>query len=135
MRRIFTRIFLSNAVIGLFSFVVISIVFFFLIRNALIDRTLDQLESVNTLKAQQIDNYLRNNTDFSTIQEMLFENTGMGSTGESYIVGPDNKLRSASRFFPNRPPNTIEVDIPLAGPDHTRTDYRGKQSDQLLATA
>lgn len=127
MRRIFTRIFLSNAVIGLFSFVVISIVFFFLIRNALIDRTLDQLESVNTLKAQQIDNYLRNNTDFSTIQEMLFENTGMGSTGESYIVGPDNKLRSASRFFPNRPPNTIEVDIPLAGPDHTRTDYRGKK--------
>jgi signal transduction histidine kinase len=127
MRKIFTRIFLSNAVVGLFSFAVISIIFFFLIRNALIERTLDQLEAVNALKAKQIDNYLRSNTDFSTIQQMLLENTGMGSTGESYIVGPDKKLVSASRFFPNRPPNTIEIDTPLTGPDHTRTDYRGKK--------
>src|SRR3954468_20070669 len=110
MRSIFTRIFLSNAVVGLFSLIVISVIFFFLIRNALIERTLDQLESVNTLKAQQIDSYLRSNTDFSKIQEMLLENTGMGSTGESYIVGPDKRLRSASRFFPNRPPDSIEVD-------------------------
>ena len=114
-------------IVGLFSLVVISVIFFFLIRSALIERTLDQLESVNTLKAQQIDDYLRTNTDFGKIQAMLLENTGMGLTGESYIVGPDNKLRSVSRFFPSRPPNTIEVNVDLTGSDHTRTDYRGKK--------
>jgi signal transduction histidine kinase len=99
----------------------------------LIERTLDQLESVNTLKARQIDNYLLGDDghigdyDFGKIQVMLLENTGMGSTGESYIVGDDNKLRSASRFFPDRPPNTIEYKENAIGPDHIRIDYRGKK--------
>jgi two-component system NarL family sensor kinase len=130
---IFTKIFLSNAIIGLFSLVTISTIFYFLIRDALIERTFDQLESVNTLKARQIDNYLFDKNavvseeDFSKIQSMLLENTGMGSTGESYIVGADNKLRSASRFFPDRPPQTIEYKNEGIGPDHIRTDYRGKK--------
>lgn len=43
------------------------------------------------------------------IQQILLERTGMGNTGETYLVGPDFKLRSASRFFPNKSPYTIEA--------------------------
>lgn len=221
---IFTKIFLSNAIIGLFALMVISVSFYFLIRNALIERTFDQLASVNTLKEEQIDSYFRQhqkdlqflfthdfflehfpgdlgseidsirsiydfkeisvigldiNTiystsgkafvdkefitsfgptrfryvdasesdhtkllyvisipgrgyivveeNFSKVEKLLLENAGMGSTGESYLVGPDNKLRSASRFFPDRPPLTIQVDSVSTNPDHLRRDYRGEQ--------
>lgn len=131
---IFTKIFLSNAIIGLFSLITISVIFYFLIRDALIERTLDQLASVNALKADQINRYLKRvggkeeaaiDDNFVEIQKMLLEKAGMGSTGESYIVGPDNKLRSASRFFPDRPPRTISVE--QTAPDHIRIDYRGKR--------
>lgn len=39
--------------------------------------------------------------NFQKIQSILQETTGMGSTGESYVVGPDKRMRSASRFFPD----------------------------------
>lgn len=129
----YPRIFFSNAVIGLFSLITISIIFFFLMRNALIERTLDQLESVNTLKANQINSHLIGKDgvvtkeEFTKIQAMLLENNGMGSTGESYIVGPDNRLRSASRFFPDRSPETMEFTQDAVDPDHIRIDYRGKK--------
>ncbi len=45
--------------------------------------------------------------NFQKIQRILLENTGMGNTGESYIVGPDYSLRSASRFFPDSVPGSI----------------------------
>jgi two-component system NarL family sensor kinase len=128
---IFAKIFLSNAIVGLFSVITISIIFYFLIRNALIERTLDQLEAVNTLKAKEVDNYFLDkgnvivDEDFSKIQLMLLENTGMGSTGESYLVGPDNRLRSVSRFFPERSPQTIEAPERSTDVDHIRVDYRG----------
>ncbi len=131
--RFFNGIFFSNAAIGLFSLLTISVILYFLMRDALIERTLDQLESVNTLKASQINAYLEDNSgvvdeaEFSKIQAMLLENTGMGSTGESYIVGPDNKLRSASRFFPDRPPATMEFKQDAVDNDHIRIDYRGKK--------
>jgi len=242
-KSIFTKIFLSNAVIGLFAVITISSIFYFLIRNSLIDRTVDQLASVNTLKAEQIDSYLNqhkkdltflftheffvehfdnvkgpinsatfpkevaaeidgirviynfleisfvapdqaiaystsrdplfstkslpasqnpgdfywidasnDNPDqrpvllyiipilrsevfvgfivvtenFDKVEKLLLENAGMGATGESYLVGRDNKLRSASRFFPERPPLSITVSYTDPSPDHIRTDYRGE---------
>jgi len=130
--RIFTKIFLSNAIIGLFSVITISFISYFLMRSALEERTLYQLESVNALKAQQVENYLHGRGDVVTtdalqeIQKMLLENMGMGSTGESYIVGPDNLLITASRFFPDRSPNTIQVRDTISS-DHIRIDYRGKR--------
>jgi two-component system NarL family sensor kinase len=39
--------------------------------------------------------------NFDKIQQILFENTDMGTTGESYLVGNDFFLRSKSRFFPD----------------------------------
>ncbi|NND33880.1 MAG: HAMP domain-containing protein [Saprospiraceae bacterium] len=44
------------------------------------------------------------------IQQILLERTGMGETGETYLVGPDFKLRSASRFFPDRLPLQITAE-------------------------
>jgi signal transduction histidine kinase len=43
----------------------------------------------------------------SKIQQILLERTGMGETGETYLVGLDFKLRSQSRFFPNTDPTKI----------------------------
>jgi signal transduction histidine kinase len=243
-RRIFTKIFLSNAVIGTFAVITISVIFYFLIRNSLIDRTIGQLASVNTLKAEQIDSYLNQHKkdltflfthdfflehfdnvknpltvtnfpaevgteivsikaifnfidisfvdpqmdvivstspdvidarkilgdsakadgfhwidasemlgsdstvllyvvpivrfekhlgfivvteNFGKVERLLLENAGMGATGESYLVGQDNNLRSASRFLPGRGPLTIKVNTAKSGPDHIRRDYRGER--------
>ena len=38
------------------------------------------------------------------IQQILLERTGMGNSGESYLVGNDYHLRSLSRFFPEEKP-------------------------------
>lgn len=43
------------------------------------------------------------------IQEILLERTGMGETGETYIVGHEGNLRTSSRFFPNNPPFQISA--------------------------
>lgn len=50
-------------------------------------------------------------TFFSTplsIQNILFERTGMGETGETYIIGQDGYLRSQSRFLTDSLPTTIK---------------------------
>ncbi len=66
------------------------------------------------------------------IQEILLERTGMGESGETYLVGEDRGLRSASRFFPDKPPRSIIADTKgvqqaLAGQGGTGIfqDYRG----------
>ena len=43
------------------------------------------------------------------IQDILLERTGMGKTGETYLVGADSLLRSRSRFFPDQNPLTISA--------------------------
>lgn len=48
--------------------------------------------------------------NFHKIQTILLETTGMGSTGESYIVGYDLALRSTSRFFPDSIPGLIKAE-------------------------
>lgn len=44
------------------------------------------------------------------IQHILLERTGMGETGETYLVGNDFRLRSQSRFFPDQAPLEIKAD-------------------------
>ncbi len=51
---------------------------------------------------------------FETIQEILYQRTGMGKTGESYIVGSDLKMRSKSRFLRQKTPLSIEVKTPAS---------------------
>ncbi|MDN3686584.1 sensor histidine kinase [Cyclobacterium jeungdonense] len=45
--------------------------------------------------------------DTSSIQDILLERTGMGQSGETYLVGNDYRMRSLSRFFPEIPPGQI----------------------------
>jgi two-component system NarL family sensor kinase len=232
LKRIFTKLFLSYLAIGLASAVIISVIFYLIMRDALIERAYDQLSSINILKKGHIDAYLlqsRKNLEylfardiqpasglsenlkseinsimevndfksislldgdhdvvysagtpsisykelipkfgprqpgelsylidvshltpsgtamlyiipattgtmsfvveenFQKIQALLNENTGMGQTGESYIVGSDMRLRSTSRFYPERPPRDISAYDFRADKAHVRPDYRGAQ--------
>lgn len=43
------------------------------------------------------------------LQDIMMERSGMGATGESYLVTSDLRMRTASRFFPDTIPNSIEV--------------------------
>lgn len=45
--------------------------------------------------------------DYEKIKNILLERTGMGASGESYLVGDDFRLRSQSRFLPNKIPYQI----------------------------
>jgi len=69
---------------------------------------------------------------FEKIQQILLENTDMGTTGESYLVGNDYLLRSKSRFFPDSLPGAIQAETEavksLIGGKEGRgivKDYRG----------
>jgi signal transduction histidine kinase len=168
--------------LGAMVLIIVSTVFYFQFKEALIERTLEQLSSVNMLKkttveeainakknrlfyyAQQNDlsglkgaakelnliqkefpsitDTLMNSSkayvlDVSTamhsdsliivyfiptakgvltytekpnyIEKAIDERTGMGATGESYIVGKDRLMRTNSRFFPHKNPLTIKV--------------------------
>jgi len=238
--KIFTRLFLTHTAIGLISVVSLSVIFYFLLLNALIERTSDQLSSINILKKNHIEEYFNEtqkklelhfgqkkikakdlsslkdelsivrqlhnfksivvvdaqwrkiittssdsllrgvinsfgqrqktfnkfqmieaasfiavqNTiivyvmsvsdgngisgyifiedDFNTIQKILQETTGMGNTGESYLVGNDLRMRSRSRFIPTQPPLSIGVNTDAArnafinaGESGIILDYRG----------
>jgi two-component system NarL family sensor kinase len=46
---------------------------------------------------------------YQKINKILLERTGMGSSGESYVVGNDYRLRSQSRFFPQTTPYEIKA--------------------------
>ena len=227
--KISTKLFLTHSTIGLVALLIVSITFYLLLRNALIQRTIDQLTSINILKKDLVENYfnksesdlrslqsgsiittifrratvkskisdelstneiqsisklltdygfknaylfdselrqifgttkddrhlvLQQNSriqaarsrihtidastflqsketllfyyvpiiyegkisgsfliedNFQKIQNILLEITGMGNTGESYIVAKDYSMRSSSRFYPNTPPLSIQV--------------------------
>ncbi len=47
--------------------------------------------------------------NFEKVEKILRETTGMGTSGESYIVGHDYTMRSSSRFFPDSLPSRISV--------------------------
>lgn len=47
--------------------------------------------------------------NFENIQSIVSETTGMGTTGESYIVGPEYAMKSRSRFLPKKNPGEIIV--------------------------
>lgn len=47
--------------------------------------------------------------DYNKMRNILLERTGMGASGESYLVGEDFRMRSQSRFFPNKIPYTLTV--------------------------
>lgn len=46
-------------------------------------------------------------TGTSYLEKLLFERTGMGNTGESYLTDHNGILITKSHFFPNKPPSEI----------------------------
>lgn len=71
-------------------------------------------------------------TSTKYLEKLLFENTGMGNTGESYLVSEDYKLITKSRFFPDKQPASIAAHtFPVQEALQGRTgaewtkDYRG----------
>ncbi|MFL5729406.1 MAG: histidine kinase [Cytophagaceae bacterium] len=139
---IFSKLVISYLLLGIFTVVIVSIFFYQAFKTALIERTSAQLSSINVLKKDQIESYLRNATNdsllrpvdekiMSGVESILFIRAGMGNTGESYIVGEDSTMRTKSRFFPKTRPSEIKVTtsstrLAFAGKEgvhHTR-DYR-----------
>ena len=59
---------------------------------------------VNTKKGRKI-----KVIDYSNIQNILLERTGMGESGETYLVGEDFRMRSESRFFSDKKPYDVTV--------------------------
>jgi signal transduction histidine kinase len=59
---------------------------------------------VNTKKGRKI-----KVIDYSNIQNILLERTGMGESGETYLVGEDFRMRSESRFFSDKKPYDVSV--------------------------
>lgn len=47
--------------------------------------------------------------DYNKIKNILLERTGMGNSGESYLVGEDFRMRSQSRFYPNKTPYSLSI--------------------------
>ncbi|AYB30089.1 sensor histidine kinase [Chryseolinea soli] len=80
--------------------------------------------------------------NFEKIQRILLETTGMGSTGESYIVGDDYVMRSTSRFLLNAPPGSVRVETDAARNSFKDlsgrgivTDYRGERALSVYRVA
>lgn len=190
--------------LGALVLIIVSIVFYFQFKEALIERTLEQLSSVNMLKKTALEEaieakkkrllfYAKSNDmvvlrksakelgltecdakifpdslskigkalvlDATTfmksdsltlaflipskkgmfvfteipdyVEKSVHERTGMGATGESYIVGYDLLMRTRSRFFPDKNPlsitvNTKGVTLAIAGQEGRSIikDYR-----------
>ncbi len=60
------------------------------------------------------------------IQKIVLERTGLGKSGETYLVGEDFKLRSKSRFFPDKPPYTI-----VANTKGVKAVFEGKSGSDI----
>ena len=51
--------------------------------------------------------YIRVYLDYQSLKDILKERTGLGATGESYLVGPNFRMISESIFFPDSLPQLI----------------------------
>lgn len=65
--------------------------------------------------------------NFQKIQTILLEHTGMGNTGESYIVGFDLAMRSTSRFFPDSVPGLIRVES-----EAVKNSFQGQSGQGII---
>src|SRR6185369_4867708 len=90
--KISNKIFLSHAAIGFFSLGILSFIFSFILQDALIQRTVDQLSSINILKKNQIDNYfLRIQKQF---EFLLTHNLSFKETDSKDVVSSPKQFQS-----------------------------------------
>lgn len=100
--------------------------------NGIYDLSLSSKDSTAlVVMVVKLDQLFIDTIDFEKVQEILLERTGMGSSGETYLVGKDFRMRSLSRFFPEKKPLSILADTPgvhdaLSGKNNSEVikDYR-----------
>ncbi|MFY0652168.1 MAG: sensor histidine kinase [Cyclobacteriaceae bacterium] len=93
---------------------------------------LDGYNKLLLLKKGANSSYFYNVLDHNRIQNILLERTGMGNSGETYLVGKDYRMRSKSRFIQDKTPyqivaKTVGVTNALLGINGHQIieDYRG----------
>ncbi len=141
--KISQKLTLSYFFIGVISLVMVSVIYYYAFREALLERTFAQLSSINILKKAQVEDFIRTNQltndnfhekDLSKLEYILQEHTGMGETGETYLVGKDHKMKTKSRFFPDKNPEEIIINTKAVNEGLLKKeghgiikDYRGEQ--------
>ncbi|MFM7023828.1 MAG: ATP-binding protein [Flavobacteriales bacterium] len=131
--KLFNRTIFSFLSLGIIVLLLVSFVFYFQFKEALIERTLEQLSSVNMLKKTAIEEELKKGgipqgQVPGYIQQILSQRTGLGATGESYIVGGDFRMRSRSRFYPDKNPLDIKVET-----EGVKNALEGKEGKTIIS--
>ena len=138
---IFKKLTISYLLVGALTVTLASLFFYKEFKNALLERTFDQLSSINILKKNRIEELIRTenlhaDTPPQVVEQMmekiLLERTGMGNSGESYMVNHEYKMISQSRFPEHKKPSGITVQTDAVYNAHKNnsgkgilTDYRG----------
>src|SRR6478609_9188997 len=91
--KIFARLFLTHTAIGLVSVVSLSVIFYLLFLNALIQRTSYQLSSINILKKNNIEEYL------GETQKNLELHFGQKNVTTQYLFSRKSELSIAKRLY------------------------------------
>ena len=96
-----------------------SLGFYAQLKNAVLERTENQLRSINILKKRLAEQYLAEHTPATdarttayltrNLEEIMLERTGMGATGESYLVNKEGQMITPSRFLPDSLSGRIRV--------------------------
>src|SRR6478735_12561536 len=89
--KIFTKLFLSYTSVVLLALMVLSSIFYVLISDVLLQRTLDQLSSVNFLKKQLVENYF--SWSGQNLKELQLENKFLNIYDELVQTPADNVQR------------------------------------------
>ncbi len=109
-KSIIKKFMLLYIIVGVSSLSLVGLYSYFKAKSALTSRAIEQLNSVNSLKKVQIENYLNalqkndvklNEDEINKIMLDTNLTDGLGKSGEIYLVGNDYYLKSKSRFFPN----------------------------------
>lgn len=115
--------------------VIISLGFYRQLKETTLQKTQDQLASINILKKRLVEQQINQTgpsdgaISFQALENIMRERTGMGATGESYLVNAQEQMLTTSRFFPDTLAlvDTRGVQRALAGQAgvETYSDYRG----------
>ena len=94
---------LALAITGFFPVTVVILASYSTMQTELKDQAFSQLESVLNVKKSILEDHFRKNgknysIDF--IDLVMNERSSMGETGETYLVGPDLRMRSDSYLDP-----------------------------------
>ena len=118
--------------------VIISLGFYRQLKETTLQKTQDQLASINILKKRLVEQQINQlgpsdgAIPLPALENIMRERTGMGATGESYLVNAQGQMLTISRFFPDTLAkaivmNTRGVRQALGGQAGVETypDYRG----------